>query len=86
MSILVSLSDNPNILPIFGLIISIFIQADNIPFIICKIYENNYFDEHFQAYNVQLTEKLLCCSVEKLDSVHPTVHCVLSNNLSYIPL
>ncbi|CAI6377673.1 unnamed protein product [Macrosiphum euphorbiae] len=86
MSILVSLSDNPNILPIFGLIISIFIQADNIPFIICKIYENNYFDEHFQAYNVQLPEKLLCCSVEKLDSVHPTVHCVLSNNLSYIPL
>jgi len=87
MSVLIRFSDNPNILPIFGLILSIFIQTDNIPFIICKIYENNYFDEHFQAYyNVQLTEKLLCCSIEQLNSVHPTVHCVLLNNLSYIPL
>ncbi|CAH1731554.1 unnamed protein product [Aphis gossypii] len=63
MSVLINFSDNPNILPIFGLILSIFIQTNNIPFFICKIYENKYFDEHFQAYNVQLTEKLICCSV-----------------------
>ncbi|CAH1724838.1 unnamed protein product [Aphis gossypii] len=86
MSVLINFSDNPNILPIFGLILSIFIQTNNIPFFICKIYENKYFDEHFQAYNVQLTEKLICCSVEQLDCVHPTVHCVLSNGLSYIYL
>lgn len=55
---MINFNNNPNVLPIFGLIKSVFIETNNKPFLICNIYENKYFYEHFQAYNVQLTEKL----------------------------
>jgi len=45
----------------------------------------NYFNEHLQSYNVTLTNNLMCCCIENLNSVHPTV-CVKSNDLYYIPL
>lgn len=86
MSVLINFSDNPNILPLFGLILSVFIITNNnIPFLVCNTYNNNYFDEHLQAYNVQLTNKLICCSVIDLHQVQPTIHCVMSNGLCFIP-
>lgn len=86
MSVLISYSDDPNILAMFGLIKFIFILINNNTlFLICNVYENNYFDKHYQAYNVKLTDKLFCCPVENLQCVQPTVHCVLSNGLCYIP-
>lgn len=78
MSVLINFSDNPNILPLFGLIVSVFIITNNnIPFLVCNIYNNNNFDKHLQAYNVQLTNKLICCSVINLHKVQPTIHCVV---------
>lgn len=85
MSVLLQLSEDPNILPIFGLILSLFItQEVDKPFIVCKVYICNYFSEHLQSYNVTLTNNLMCCCIENLNGVHPTV-CVKSNNLYYIP-
>lgn len=85
MSVLLQLSEDPNIQPIFGLILSLFIAKEvDKPFIVCKVYICNYFSEHLQSYNVILTNNLMCCCIENLNSVHPTV-CVKSNDLYYIP-
>jgi len=74
MSVLLQLSEDPYILPIFGLILSLFItQDDNEPFIVCNVFVCNYFNKHLQSYNVTLTSKLVCCCIENLNSVHPTV-------------
>lgn len=86
MSVLINFSDDPNILPLFGLILSVFIITNNnIPFLVCSIYNNSYFDEHLQAYNVQLNSKLIFCSIENLDCPQPTIHCIMSNGLCVIP-
>jgi len=86
MSVLINFGDDPNILPLFGLHLSVFIKTNNnIPFLVYSIYNNNYLDENLQAYNVQLTNKLICCSVENLDCVQPTIHYVMSNGLCFIP-
>lgn len=87
MAVLLRLSDDPNILPMYGLILSLFIahNIDNKPFVICNIFNCNYFNEHFQAYNVTLTNKLMCCSIENLDSVKPNTYCITSTNLCFIP-
>lgn len=85
MSVLINFSDDPNILPIFGLIKSVFIlNNDNTPFLVCNVFDDNYFDKHFHAYNVKLTEKLLCCPVKSLHCIQHTTHCVLSNGLWFI--
>jgi len=86
MSVLLQLNEDPNILPIFGLIISLFTaqDVDDTPFIVCKVFICNYFNEHLQSYNVTLTNNFMCCCIENLNSVHPTV-CVKSNDLYYIP-
>jgi len=55
MTVLISFrrfSDNPDILPIFELILSIFIQTDNIPFFVCKINENKLLYFLFLTYLV----------------------------------
>jgi hypothetical protein len=64
MTVLIQLSDDPNILPIFGLVLSLCIANDisENPFVIC-----NNFDEHLQSYNVSLTSKLISCSLNSLD-------------------
>jgi len=84
MSVLLQLSEDPYILPIFGLILSLFITQDNKPFIVCNVFVCNFLNEHLQSYNVTSTNKLVCCCIENLNSVHPTV-CVKSNGLCYIP-
>jgi len=51
MSDLINIGDDPNILPLFGLILSVFtITNNNIPFLVCSIYNNYYFDEHLNFY------------------------------------
>lgn len=66
MSVLINLNNDPNVLTIFGLIKSIFIETNNTPFLFVIFIKKKYFDKHFQAYNTKLTEKLLCCSIEQL--------------------
>lgn len=41
-----------NLLPTFGLIKLIFITENNKPYAIVKSFITNYFDEHYQAFNV----------------------------------
>lgn len=56
MLVLIKSSNTPSKLPVYRLIKSIFVMENNESFLISNIYENNYFDEHFQVYNVKL-----CC-------------------------
>lgn len=85
MTVLLHLSEDPNILSIFGIILSLFIAYDiDKPFLVCKKYNNNYFDKHFQVYNVSLTDKFICRLIENLNYVCPTLHCI-TYNLCYIP-
>lgn len=60
MSVVLNLCDENNfMLPSFGLIQSVCITNLNKPFAICKKFNTQYFDEHFQAFNVNSTQNLV---------------------------
>jgi len=60
MCIVVNANEIENMLPSFGLIKHIFITDVNLPFAICKLFQTNYFDEHYQAFNVTPKSKYIC--------------------------
>lgn len=84
MTIVLSMNDGDNNLPKFGLIQSLVILNDSIPFVICKLFTTNYFDDHYQAFNVTLSNQLLCHSLENLASINPTVCCKSPNGSCHI--
>ncbi|KAE9521525.1 hypothetical protein AGLY_018081 [Aphis glycines] len=87
MSVVLNLCDENNfMLPSFGLIQSICITNLNKPFAICKKFNTQYFDEHFQAFNVYSTQNLVCISLTNLENIYPTHLCTISNGLTFIPL
>lgn len=70
---------------IFSLSLFIAKDIDNETFVVCNVLHCNYFYEHFQAYNVTLASKLMCCSINNFDCARPTINCVTSSNLYFIP-
>lgn len=86
MSIIVNVSDADNLLPTFGLIKSIFIIENNKPYAIVKLFITNYFDEHYQAFNISFNHvtDFLCVSLEDIGNINPTHHVVLSNDMVFI--
>jgi len=87
MSIVLSLCHEHNsMLPLFGLIKSVFVNEMNKPFAICNQFNTLYFDDHYQSYNVTLTNSLICICLEDLEIIYPTHHCSISNGLLFIPL
>lgn len=87
MSIVLSLCQEHNsMLPSFGLIKSVFVNETNKPFAICSQFNTLYFDEHYQSFNVTLTNSLICICLENLEIIYPTHQCSISNGLLFIPL
>lgn len=87
MSVVLNLCEEYNyMLPSFGLIQSICITNLNKPFAICKKFNTQYFDEHFQAFNVMSTQNLICISLTNLQNIYPSHLCTISNGLTFIPL
>lgn len=86
MSIIINVSDEDNLLPTFGLIKSIFITDNNKPYAIVKLFITNYFDEHYQAFNVSFNHvtDFSCVSLEDIGNINPTHHVVLSNDMVFI--
>jgi len=86
MSIVLSMNDGDNNLPKFGLIQSLVLLNDSNPFVVCKLFTTNYFDNHYHAFNVTLIDQLFCDSVENLPTINPTVCCKSPNGLYHIPI
>jgi len=87
MTIILSVCQEHNsMLPLFGLIKSVFVDEMNKPFAICNQFNTLCFDEHNQSYNVTLTNSLICICLEDLESIYPTHNCSISNGLLFIPL
>lgn len=55
MTLVSSINDDNHGFPKFGLVQSLLISNDNKPFAICKLFITNYFDHHYEAFNVVLT-------------------------------
>jgi hypothetical protein len=51
-----------------------------------KKLNTQYFDKHFQAFNVISTQNLICISLTNLENIYPTHLCNISNGLPFIPL
>jgi len=70
----------------FGLIKLIFIIENYKPYAIVKSFITNYFDEHYQAFNVSFNNvtDFLCVSLEDIGNINPTHHVVLSNDMVFI--
>lgn len=70
----------------FGIIKSIFIDGSKTFFVCCLIKTIN-FDNHFQAYHVNIKGNLnvLCISIEDIVNVSPTFYCTLANGDYMIP-
>jgi len=64
MCIVVNANEIENMLPSFGLIKHIFITDVNLSFAICKLFQTNYFDEHYQAFKT-LNENQ-CLSIDNV--------------------
>jgi len=77
---------NNDMLPKFGCIENVFLK-EKIPYIICKLYTTSYFDDHYQAFKVQLSnEPLLCIAIKDLPHENPTTCTTLANNLKFVNL
>jgi len=75
-----------NMLSKFGCIDNVFLN-ENIPYIICKPYTTSYFDDHYQAFNVQISnEPLLCIAIKDLPHENPTTCITQANNLKFVNL
>jgi len=85
MCIVVNANEIENMLPLFGLIKHIFITDNNLPFAICKLFQTNYFDEHYQAFNVTPKDKYICLYLEQFYQRSHEVH-VSGSGLIFIPL
>ncbi|XP_008188727.1 uncharacterized protein LOC103310992 [Acyrthosiphon pisum] len=85
MCIVVNANEIENMLPLFGLIKHIFITDVNLPFAICKLFQTNYFDEHYQAFNVTLKAKYICIFLEQCYQRSHEVH-VSGSDLIFISL
>jgi len=73
--------------PKFGCIENVFL-SEQIPYIICKLYTTSYFDDHYQAFNIQLSNEaqLLCIAIKDLPHENPTTCINLANNLKFVNL
>lgn len=71
-------------LPIFGLIKHICVSPDMRPFLICKLYITDGFDEHYQSYNVHFTEKMVQVDMKNLPRMRPTFCFAHKNGGLYI--
>lgn len=75
-----------DLFPRFGIIKSIFIDGSK-TFFVCCLIETINFDNHFQAYHVNIKGNLnvLCISIEDIVNVSPTFYCTLANGDYMIP-
>jgi len=75
-----------DLFPRFGLIKSIFVDGSK-TFLICCLLETINFDNHFQAYHVNIKGNLnvLCISIEDIFNVCPTFYCTIANGDCMVP-
>jgi hypothetical protein len=74
MSVIIKVCDeNNDMLPLFGFIKSIFI-VKNEPFIIYVLYKTIFYDEHFGAFKVILTNKLNFIKLKDIENSFPDHH------------
>jgi len=85
MCVVIDANQVDTMMPSFGLIMAIFMTDENHPFTICEMYQTEYFDEHFQAFNVIKTNNLICISLEQLGSIYPT-HAINISGQTFIPI
>jgi hypothetical protein len=85
MCIVINACEIEDMLPSFGLIKHIFITDANLSFAICQLFKTNYFNEHYQAFNVTPIPKYICINLEQL---HQRLHevRVSGSDLIFIPL
>jgi len=86
MTIVLSMNSGDNNLPKFGFVQSLIVLNDSKAFFICKLFITNYFDDHYQAFNVTLGSQLFCDSLDNLASINPTVCCKSPNGLCHISI
>lgn len=85
MCIVINACEIEDLLPSFGLIKHIFITDVNLPFAICQLFKTNYFDEHYQAFNVTPIPKYICICLEQFHQRSHEVR-VSGSDLIFIPL
>lgn len=87
MIVVIDTCEEDNLFPRFSLIKSIFVYGSS-TFFICQLIETINFDNHFQAFHVNMKNNLnlLCISIEDIGNVYPSFYCKLANGQYMIPI
>jgi hypothetical protein len=84
MSVIIKVCDeNNDMLLLFGFIKSISI-VKNEPFIIYVLYKTIFYDEHFGAFKVILTNKLNFIKLKDIENSFPVLHKNINNGNTLI--
>lgn len=86
MVVIIDICEEDSMYPRFAIIKSIFVDGFK-TFFVCHLIQTINFDNHFQAYHVNIkgNSNLLCISIEDIGHVYPTFYCTLGNGQYMIP-